>query len=102
LLGSAIVGHEQDGTVPGDASDAECEGELQSQGRECDERGWPAYCSCQDGAGWWFAESDVGRVADGIPRRVDRLRTLGNGWVPQVAAVIAGRIAELTARRVTA
>ena len=33
----------------------------------------------------WSAESDVGRVAHGIPRRVDRLRGLGNAIVPQVA-----------------
>lgn len=34
---------------------------------------------------WWAVEPDVGRVADGIPRRVDRLRCLGNAIVPQVA-----------------
>jgi DNA (cytosine-5)-methyltransferase 1 len=33
----------------------------------------------------WSAEPDVGRVAYGIPRRVDRLRGLGNAIVPQVA-----------------
>ena len=33
----------------------------------------------------WSAEPNVGRVAHGIPRRVDRLRGLGNGIVPQVA-----------------
>ena len=33
----------------------------------------------------WSAEPDVGRVAHGIPRRVDRLKGLGNAIVPQVA-----------------
>jgi DNA (cytosine-5)-methyltransferase 1 len=33
----------------------------------------------------WPAEPDVGRVADGVPSRVDRLRGLGNAVVPQVS-----------------
>ena len=36
----------------------------------------------------WQAEPDVGRVAHGIPKRVDRLRALGNAIVPQVAEQI--------------
>lgn len=34
---------------------------------------------------WWAAEPDVGRVAHGIPARVDRLKCLGNAVVPQQA-----------------
>ena len=33
--------------------------------------------------GQWHVEPDVGRVADGIPDRVDRLKCLGNAVVPQ-------------------
>jgi len=43
------------------------------------------------GREWWQTEPAVGRVANGIPRRVDRLRGLGNAVVPQVAEVI-GRL----------
>jgi DNA (cytosine-5)-methyltransferase 1 len=44
-----------------------------------------------DGWQWWEVEPDVGRVADGISNRVDRLRGLGNAVVPQVAEYI-GRL----------
>lgn len=43
------------------------------------------------GNGWWADEPDVGRVAYGVPGRVDRIRVLGNAVVPQVAEHI-GRI----------
>ena len=36
----------------------------------------------------WSTEPNVGRVANGIPKRVDRLKGLGNAIVPQVAQVI--------------
>jgi len=35
---------------------------------------------------WWHTEPRVGRVADGVAHRVDRLKALGNGQVPAVAA----------------
>ena len=34
---------------------------------------------------YWEFEPNVGRVANGIPNRVDRLRGLGNAIVPQIA-----------------
>ena len=37
---------------------------------------------------WWQAEPDVGRVVDGVPHRVDRLRCLGNAVVPAQAYLI--------------
>ena len=43
---------------------------------------------------WWEVEPAVGRVADGVSSRVDRLRGLGNAVVPQVAEWIGQRIVE--------
>jgi len=42
----------------------------------------------------WETEPDVGRVAHGIPRRVDRLKGLGNAIVPQIAMNIGLAIKE--------
>ena len=36
---------------------------------------------------WWATEPDVGRVAHGVAARVDRLKAIGNGQVPAVAAL---------------
>ncbi len=47
--------------------------------------------------GHWTVEPDVGRVAHGVPARVDRLRCLGNAVVPQVAELIGRRIVEAVA-----
>lgn len=38
------------------------------------------------GFGRWPAEPGMGRVADGVAHRVDRIKALGNGQVPRVAA----------------
>jgi DNA (cytosine-5)-methyltransferase 1 len=46
--------------------------------------------SCAEGA--WAVEPDVGRVADGVPDRVDRLAALGNALLPQIAEWIGRRI----------
>jgi hypothetical protein len=37
--------------------------------------------------GWWEFEPNVGRVAHGVAARVDRLKAIGNGQVPSVAAL---------------
>ena len=42
----------------------------------------------------WAAEPDVGRVANGIPNRVDRIKCLGNAVVPQQAYPIFKAIKE--------
>ena len=40
----------------------------------------------------WDAEPNVGRVANGVPKRVDRLKGLGNAIVPQIAQQIGTAI----------
>ena len=52
--------------------------------------------------GWWSVEPDVGRVANGVPDRVDRLKCLGNAVVPQQAYPIFRAIAEIERQAVSA
>ena len=51
-----------------------------------------ARCSQRPDGQNWLPEPPVGRVANGIPRRVDRLRGLGNAIVPQIAQRIGATI----------
>ena len=44
----------------------------------------------------WLPEPDVGRVAHGVRRRVDRLKALGNAIVPQIAEEIGHAIVAAT------
>lgn len=46
------------------------------------------------GRGWWLSEPDVGRVAHGVPSRVDRLGALGNAVVPQIPEIVGRAIME--------
>lgn len=55
--------------------------------------------SGEHAGGWWAAEPHVGRVADGIPARVDRLKGLGNSCVPQIPTLIFQAIASYEASR---
>jgi DNA (cytosine-5)-methyltransferase 1 len=69
-------------TEPGRRSsvgDADGERQLQPQG------GVSAEWRRVGNPSWWSVEPDVGRVANGIPKRVDRLRSLGNAVVPAQA-----------------
>lgn len=49
----------------------------------------------------WGAEPDVGRVAHGVPSRVDRLRALGNAVVPQIPELIGRAILKAEANPLT-
>jgi DNA (cytosine-5)-methyltransferase 1 len=41
---------------------------------------------------WWGIEPRVGRVANGVPSRMDRLKQLGNAVVPQIPELIGKAI----------
>ena len=41
---------------------------------------------------WWETEPNVGRVVNGVPNRVDRLKALGNSLVPQIPFYIGQTI----------
>ena len=94
-------------TPRADMADTDGARELQPQGRKPIFQGCPAHgvvdwCggASRDGSGGgadaqWRTEPDVGRVAHGVPARVDRLRGLGNAVVPQVAEWIGRRLIAL-------
>jgi DNA (cytosine-5)-methyltransferase 1 len=44
---------------------------------------------------WWSFEPRLGRVAYGIPDRLDRLKCLGNAVVPQCSQIVGLRLIEL-------
>ena len=46
-------------------------------------------------ASWWKTEPAVGRVADGVAARVDRLKAIGNGQVPLCAATAWDLLSEM-------
>lgn len=48
---------------------------------------------------WWEAEPGMGRVVDGLPNRVDRLKGLGNAIVPQIAFEIFSAIGNVVQHR---
>lgn len=55
------------------------------------------YSSVAGGRQGWLPEPDVGRVANGVPRRVDRLGSLGNAVVPQIPEIIGHAILQARA-----
>jgi DNA (cytosine-5)-methyltransferase 1 len=53
---------------------------------------WPvtrngSFGSLRPDGGWWAAEPRMGRMAHGVAARSNRLKALGNGQVPQCAAL---------------
>lgn len=104
ILANSESNHE--GRLPGGAeaqqSRPECDSEIisntpslgspgsreseQSECSETQEDRETTFTEPSCGFGFWATEPNVGRVANGVPARVGRLRALGNAIVPQVAA----------------
>lgn len=53
---------------------------------DSDSERWTQVASCR--TEWWQVEPQLGRVADGVAHRVDRLEALGAGQVPAVVATV--------------
>ena len=76
----------------------ECAPDARSEGLEGQEpeselsRGEPGLFAERDNGGWWAVESDVGRLAHGVPHRVDRLKGDGNAIVPEIAELLFRQI----------
>ncbi len=58
---------------------------TQCKGNQCSERVEQKYSNFGSSS-WWTTEPNVGRVANGVAARVDRLKAIGNGQVPLCAA----------------
>ena len=91
-LGSPGRGELEDGGgAGGELPDAEGPGR---EARGSDRLGEDQSAEGPSRPGWWSAEPAVGRVANGVPHRVDRLASLGNALVPQIPEWIGRRILE--------
>jgi len=84
------------GRLPGgkekEVAEFDCQGEHDPDATGQRLEGWgtsvgarPKHAESGDSC-WWTIEPSVGRVANGVASRVDRLKCIGNGQVPGVAA----------------
>jgi len=83
-------GRSEENISVGDREFLHCEEEVGSQVRSKTEG-----CLCNNEQGYWSSEPELGRVANGISNRLDRIKCLGNAVVPQCAEVIAKAIKEV-------
>jgi len=78
-----------------DSDDKQCKGCEQETLRRKSRVSRESGRSSSDQRGMWATEPSVDRVVNGFPKRMDRLRCLGNAVVPQVAQVVAERLLEI-------
>ena len=89
-------------TIPNPASQRGCR--RDSSREDAEDARQLGSCKGQDSEGMEEGnfEPFVGRVANGVANRVDRLKAIGNGQVPQCAAMAFSILSEgLTSRLVT-
>lgn len=84
----------KENAVEGDCSNGEmlgfnsvCNGEEYSKAIEEGVNRFSGISVSDERTGLWEIEPSVGRVAHGVPQRVDRIKGLGNAQVPIVAAL---------------
>lgn len=86
--GARLQGRERTGTLQRGTDQREPETCRPACERSCHSGGLPA----------WTAEPGVGRVVNGLPNRMDRVRCLGNAVVPQQFYPIFKAIADIERR----
>jgi len=85
---ASITGSSEASETISNSNSEGLEGQWKVSSRISKELKDPSY-SC-----WWATEPNVGRVAHGIPNRVDRLKQLGNAVVPQIPELIGRAICQ--------
>ena len=92
--GLRLEGHElqQTGVSPRPSEDVANSNLPQRKGMRCTSRSNQEYSYIMSRCSWWGQDpaeapkSNVGRMANGVANRVDRLKAIGNGQVSAVAA----------------
>ena len=72
-------------------------GNLESEGTQRNQ--FSLRCSQRRIGKNWSIEPELGRVANGIPSRVDRIKSLGNAVVPQIVEIIGRAIMEIEEKK---
>jgi len=65
--------------------------ERRMQRRECTGE-WSSWACCRTHENEWLSRSRIRRVSNGVYKRVDRLKCLGNSIIPQIAQLLFEQI----------
>ncbi len=98
-VGAGLCTDEPRGLRWGRSSDGSSAGELQDADSSALQPWRVGGRAAQAGGSeWWAVEPPVGRVAHGVPDRLDQLAALGNALVPQIAEWLGRRILDYERR----